>query len=90
MWTFETDPEFQQKLDWIEHFVRSEIEPLDYLFPKDETYNTGNPALMAIMTPLKSWAGLFSRPLFLARPPRIPGMQKFSPTSARRPSRRAT
>ena len=54
MWNFETDPEFQQKLDWIEHFVRSEIEPLDYLFPKDETYNTGNPALMAIMTPLKA------------------------------------
>jgi acyl-CoA dehydrogenase len=54
MWNFETDPEFQQKLDWIERFVRSEIEPLDYLFPKDETYNTGNPALMAIMTPLKA------------------------------------
>jgi acyl-CoA dehydrogenase len=28
-WDFETDPEFQQDLDWIEHFVRTEVEPLD-------------------------------------------------------------
>lgn len=54
MWNFETDPAFQQKLDWVERFVREEIEPLDYLFPKDETYNTGNAALMRIMAPLKA------------------------------------
>ena len=46
MWNFETEPEFQRKLDWIEQFVRERIEPLDYLFPKDETYNTRNEALM--------------------------------------------
>ena len=28
-WDFETDPEFQEELDWIEDFVRTEIEPLD-------------------------------------------------------------
>src|SRR5918996_2548003 len=28
-WAFETEPEFQSKLDWIEEFVREEIEPLD-------------------------------------------------------------
>ena len=38
----------------IAQFVREEIEPLDYLFPKDETYNTGNRALMQIMAPLKA------------------------------------
>lgn len=54
MWNFETDPDFQRKLDWVEQFVREEIEPLDYLFPKDETYNTGNQALMAVMAPLKA------------------------------------
>ena len=53
MWHFETEPGFQRKLDWIAGFVREEIEPLDYLFPKDETYNTKNEALMTIMAPLK-------------------------------------
>jgi acyl-CoA dehydrogenase len=28
-WDFETEPEFQQKLDWINRFVRTEVEPLD-------------------------------------------------------------
>jgi len=54
MWSFETEPEFQEKLDWMDAFVRTEIEPLDYLFPKDETYNVGNAALMSIMAPLKA------------------------------------
>src|SRR4029450_3548397 len=28
-----TEPEFQQKLDWVEEFCREEVEPLDYVFP---------------------------------------------------------
>ena len=28
-WDFETDPEFQEKLDWADEFVRDEVEPLD-------------------------------------------------------------
>jgi len=31
MWSFETDPEFQTELDWIETFVRKEVEPLDHI-----------------------------------------------------------
>ena len=31
MWNFATDPEFQQQLDWIDQFVREEIEPLDHI-----------------------------------------------------------
>ena len=54
MWNFETDSEFESKLNWMRDFVRAEIEPLDYLFPKDETYNVGNTALMEIMKPLKA------------------------------------
>ena len=54
MWNFETDPEFEAKLNWMREFVRTEIEPLDYLFPKDETYNVANTALMEIMKPLKA------------------------------------
>ena len=30
-WDFETDPEFQKKLDWIEEFMREEVEPLSHL-----------------------------------------------------------
>ena len=29
MWDFETDPEYQQLLDWTDEFVRNEVEPLD-------------------------------------------------------------
>ena len=28
-WDFETDPEYQEKLDWADAFVREEVEPLD-------------------------------------------------------------
>jgi acyl-CoA dehydrogenase len=30
-WDFETDPEFQKKLDWIEEFMEEEVEPLSHL-----------------------------------------------------------
>ena len=32
MWSFETDPEFQASLDWIDEFTKNEIEPLDLVF----------------------------------------------------------
>jgi acyl-CoA dehydrogenase len=31
-WDFETEPEFQEKLDWADEFVREEVEPLDLVF----------------------------------------------------------
>ncbi|TXL76711.1 acyl-CoA dehydrogenase [Vineibacter terrae] len=31
MWSFETDPDYQKKLDWVMRFVKDEVEPLDYL-----------------------------------------------------------
>ncbi|HEX7823588.1 MAG TPA: acyl-CoA dehydrogenase family protein, partial [Mycobacterium sp.] len=30
-WDFETDPDFQRELDWIDAFVRDEVEPLDHV-----------------------------------------------------------
>ena len=33
MWDFETDPEYQQLLDWTDEFVRNEVEPLDLIWP---------------------------------------------------------
>ena len=35
-WDFETDPEYQEKLDWAADFVREEVEPLDFLFPHQQ------------------------------------------------------
>ena len=38
-WDFETEPEFQAQLDWMDEFVREEIEPLDFILghPNDFT-----------------------------------------------------
>jgi acyl-CoA dehydrogenase len=51
-WEFETDPEFQEKLDWIDGFVRDEVEPLDLLWG-DQTYHPLDDALRRIVDPLK-------------------------------------
>ena len=32
-WDFSNEPEFQEKLDWVEEFCREEVEPLEYVFP---------------------------------------------------------
>ena len=32
-WDFSTEPEFQEKLDWIQQFCEEKVEPLGYLFP---------------------------------------------------------
>jgi acyl-CoA dehydrogenase len=31
MWSFANDPDFQPELDWIDRFVREEVEPLDHI-----------------------------------------------------------
>ena len=35
-WDFETDPEYQKKLDWADQFVREEVEPLDMMLPHQQ------------------------------------------------------
>ena len=32
-WDFSTEPEFQEKLDWVDQFCKEKVEPLDYVFP---------------------------------------------------------
>jgi acyl-CoA dehydrogenase len=51
-WDFETEPEFQRKLDWMREFVREEIYPLETV---DELYSSpeGREALARIIAPLK-------------------------------------
>ncbi|HEX9031004.1 MAG TPA: acyl-CoA dehydrogenase family protein [Streptosporangiaceae bacterium] len=51
-WDFETEPEFQAKLDWADAFVRDEVEPLDLLWP-DLVFTPLDGKLRAIVDPLK-------------------------------------
>jgi len=32
-WDFQTDPEFQEKLDWVQWFCDEKVEPLEHVFP---------------------------------------------------------
>jgi len=50
-WNFETDPEFQEQLDWIDDFVREEIEPLDFIIASP--YDLNDPVRNDIIRPLQ-------------------------------------
>lgn len=52
-WSFETDNDFQQSLDWIDEFTRTEIEPLDLVFREPgDPWDPNSPAAKA-MAPLR-------------------------------------
>ncbi|MEI8001658.1 MAG: acyl-CoA dehydrogenase family protein [Actinomycetes bacterium] len=51
-WDFETDPEYQQQLDWVDEFVREEVEPLDYVFAHLQ-FEPMTPQMRSIIDPLK-------------------------------------
>jgi acyl-CoA dehydrogenase len=53
-WDFETEPEFQRKLDWMDRFVRDEVEPIDLVFrgPADP-FDPARKGPAAAMAPLK-------------------------------------
>jgi len=54
MWDFSTEPQFQAHLDWMDSFVRDEVEPLDVLF--------GNLTYQSVDEPLRTMiAGLKAR-----------------------------
>ena len=52
-WDFETDPEYQRKLDWARGFVREEVEPLDMVFGGDLPFTPPSEQVRAIIDPLK-------------------------------------
>ncbi|CAM3609896.1 acyl-CoA dehydrogenase family protein [Smaragdicoccus niigatensis] len=52
MWDFTTEPEFQKKLDWMDTFVREEVEPLDLAFPERQ-YQKLDDEFRKIINPLK-------------------------------------
>jgi acyl-CoA dehydrogenase len=59
-WDFETDPEFQKQLDWVEQFVKTEVMPLDHLLGspydvRDEARNKAVRPLQAKVKAHKLW-----------------------------------
>ena len=50
-WAFETDPEFQAKLDWADEFVRSEVAPLDHVIKHG--FDMSDPLRQALIPPLQ-------------------------------------
>jgi acyl-CoA dehydrogenase len=50
-WDFSTEPEFQEQLDWVAEFCRSEVEPLELVFP-GAAYSR-DPKARALADPLK-------------------------------------
>jgi acyl-CoA dehydrogenase len=51
-WDFSTDPEFQTKLDWVDEFVRENVQPLDLLWPHD-VYKKMTDQQRAVIEPMK-------------------------------------
>lgn len=50
-WGFDTDPEFQPVLDWMETFVQEKVEPLDMLL--EDSYDVKNPDFIRLVRPLQ-------------------------------------
>ncbi|MEL7029692.1 MAG: acyl-CoA dehydrogenase family protein, partial [Pseudomonadota bacterium] len=51
-WDFETDPAFQEELDWIESFVSNEIEPIDHVI--GHPLDMQDPVRNKLIKPLQS------------------------------------
>ncbi|MFV0534148.1 MAG: acyl-CoA dehydrogenase family protein [Cumulibacter sp.] len=51
MWSFDTEPEFQKELDWIDQFVREEVQPLDYVLGSQ--HNIHDPRFKELVRPLQ-------------------------------------
>ncbi len=50
-WDFETEPEFQRELDWMDGFVREEIEPLDLVL--GDPFDKSDPRAARLVRPLQ-------------------------------------
>jgi acyl-CoA dehydrogenase len=55
MWDFSTEPEFQDKLDWMKAFVRNEVEPLDLVFDRPgHNFDVTDKRALAAIRPLQA------------------------------------
>src|SRR6266536_526815 len=50
-WGFETDPQFQAELDWVEEFVRTEVDPVDMLV--EHAWDVTDPLRNKLIVPLQ-------------------------------------
>ena len=50
-WEFETDAAFQEHLDWVTEFVRTEVEPLDHVI--EHPYDLADPVRNELIRPLQ-------------------------------------
>lgn len=50
-WDFQTDPEYQEKLDWVEQFIREEVEPADRMY--EHPLDMADPVRNALIKPLQ-------------------------------------
>ena len=50
-WGFEPDPEYAEKLDWVDDFVRTEIEPVDKVI--EHAWNVNDPIRNRLIRPLQ-------------------------------------
>jgi acyl-CoA dehydrogenase len=52
VWDFQTEPEFQEKLDWMDEFIRTQIEPLDQVLDVN-VFESPTGALRTLVNSLK-------------------------------------
>ena len=50
-WDFETEPEFQRELNWMDSFLREEVEPLDLVL--GDPYDKSDQKALDIVRPLQ-------------------------------------
>jgi acyl-CoA dehydrogenase len=50
-WDFETDEVYQKELDWVDDFVREEVEPVDMVI--DHAWDLRDPVRQALIPPLQ-------------------------------------
>ena len=50
-WEFETDPEYQRELDWVEDFVTNEVEPLEHVIR--HAWDMSDPVRQKLIPPLQ-------------------------------------
>jgi acyl-CoA dehydrogenase len=51
-WDFQTDSQFQEQLDWVDEFVRNDVEPLDFVI--ESPYNLADPIRQELIPPLQA------------------------------------
>jgi acyl-CoA dehydrogenase len=50
-WDFETDPDYQSELDWVDEFVRNEVEPVDQVIA--HAWDLQDPVRQKLIPPLQ-------------------------------------